>query len=92
MTKIPNWIWTLLVMLIVFGFPRLVQQRNHDKLIEAAHESCRALRSGKLATQREALMAGMISSSVDLKGKTNSLERSVLEYGEILKKCGFDME
>jgi hypothetical protein len=37
-------------------------------------------------------MAGMISSGVDLKGKTNSLEKSVLEYGEILKKCGFDME
>ena len=79
-------------MLIVFGFPRLVQQRNHYKLIDAAHKSCRSLRSGKLATQREVLMAGMISSGIDLKGKTNSLEKIVLECGEILKRCGFDME
>ena len=79
-------------MIIVFGVPRLLKQNNHNKMIEAAHESCRILKSDKSMTQREALMAGIISSGVNLKSKSNSTKQTVLEYGEILTKCGFDLE
>ena len=92
MNKIPSWIWTALVLLLVFGVPRVLKQNNHDKMIEAAHESCRLLKSDKSITQREALMAGIIASGVDLKSKSNSTQQTVLEYGFILKKCGFKLE
>ena len=78
--------------MIVFGVPRLFKQSNHNKMIEAAHISCQLLKDDKSLTQREAVMAGVITSGVDLNGKTNSTQESVKQYGEILKKCGFTME
>jgi len=87
-----NWAFTALGLVIVFGVPRLFKQSNHNKMIEAARISCQLLKDDKPLTQMEALMAGVITSGVNLKGKTNSTQESVREYGEILTKCGFKME
>ena len=61
-------------------------------MIEAAHVSCRLLNSDKSMTQKEAMMAGIISTGVNMEGKTNSTKQSVQEYIEIMTKCGFDPE
>ena len=90
--KVPGWIWTIIGLSIVFGVPRFFKQVNHTKLIDAAHESCRLWNSRLVDTQREAVMAGMVNTGVDLKAKTNDTNRSVREYGLILQKCGIDME
>ena len=90
--RVPGWAWSAVVLLLVLGVPRLLKQGNHSKLIEAANESCRLWNSGKAGTQKEAIMAGLINSGVDIHGKTNGTGASVAEYGQILHRCGFNMQ
>ena len=90
--RIPGWIWSGLALALVLGVPRLWRLDNHRKFIDAANESCRIWEEGKLATQREAIMAGLVSQHVDLKGKTNNTKESVQEYARILRECGFTMD